>query len=277
MKRPRGFTLVELLVVVGIIAMLVGILMPTLGRALEIARVASCAANLNAVGKGIKMHSSEFDGKFPLLFDEGDTDADVTATTDSDEVDGATLGANAMQNVWVMIKKGTILENHFKCPSDKMWKTRKEIDSTDLKTYGWVSWYNFSYGMHKPYSDPGGSNKASLTMSKRGDFIIFADKNFGADETSGCVYRTSDLLCRKPANHPADGFNYLSFGASVQKGRYDDTDTSGTSQSTVGISGDDVFLAGDDDGETISTAAVTGTPDPTDDTDTFILPWKKDP
>ena len=65
MKRSRGFTLVELLVVVGIIAMLIGILMPTLGRALDYARIAMCAANLNAIGKGLILYQTENDDQFP--------------------------------------------------------------------------------------------------------------------------------------------------------------------------------------------------------------------
>jgi len=47
MQRRSGFTLVELLVVVGIIALLVSLLMPALGRATELARMAVCQSNLS--------------------------------------------------------------------------------------------------------------------------------------------------------------------------------------------------------------------------------------
>ena len=58
MNRPsrRAFTLVELLVVVGIIALLVTILMPTLGRALALARKATCASHINSFGKQIMLY-----------------------------------------------------------------------------------------------------------------------------------------------------------------------------------------------------------------------------
>jgi prepilin-type N-terminal cleavage/methylation domain-containing protein len=62
MKRRPGFTLIELLVVVAIIAILVAILLPSLGKSREQARIAKCGVNMRAIALGCTVYSQENDG-----------------------------------------------------------------------------------------------------------------------------------------------------------------------------------------------------------------------
>src|SRR5262245_46909820 len=68
-KRPgaRGFTLVEVLVVVGIIAVLIGMLMPALGRAREHARATNCLSNLRQINQAFLMFANENKGYLPQI------------------------------------------------------------------------------------------------------------------------------------------------------------------------------------------------------------------
>ena len=64
-NRTAAFTLVELLVVIGIIALLISILLPALGRAREAANAVKCESNLHAIGQGIAIYIEENKGSIP--------------------------------------------------------------------------------------------------------------------------------------------------------------------------------------------------------------------
>lgn len=66
--RKKGFTLIELLVVMVIISMLVGLLMPALGRAQEEARKTQCRSNLRQIGLAMTLYCGDNSGFTPAAY-----------------------------------------------------------------------------------------------------------------------------------------------------------------------------------------------------------------
>ncbi len=69
LHRP-AFTLIELLVVVAIIALLISILLPSLGRAREQARLVTCLAHMRGTGQLVMLFANDHDGRMQLTSTE---------------------------------------------------------------------------------------------------------------------------------------------------------------------------------------------------------------
>jgi len=64
-RRRAGFTLVELLVVIGIVALLISILLPSLARAREQANQTKCLSNMRSIALALVMYCDSGKGALP--------------------------------------------------------------------------------------------------------------------------------------------------------------------------------------------------------------------
>ena len=73
LRHRLGFTLVELLVVVGVAALLLGLLLPALGRARDVAKGAVCLSNARQLGVALNAYLVGSDGVLPTLANRAST------------------------------------------------------------------------------------------------------------------------------------------------------------------------------------------------------------
>lgn len=123
-SRSIGFSLIELLVVVAIIALLVAILLPALGRAREQAKMVVCATNLKQIHQTYTHYAADYDGNYPRL-------TQVTST-------GYYWVWNVTNDFRLLVNPYSV-PKMFYCPSGGRRELGVEITSPD-SPYGWNRW-----------------------------------------------------------------------------------------------------------------------------------------
>ena len=126
-RKSTGFTLVELLVVIGIIALLVSILLPSLNRRREMAKQTACLSNLRQIGMAMVMYENDNKMSFPYAAPYSDAEyADFIAwQANSTGVAGPRAAAcpdpkDSALAKYLGMNTGKFTPTVFVCPSDDL-------------------------------------------------------------------------------------------------------------------------------------------------------------
>jgi hypothetical protein len=238
MTTTRNFSLTDLLALAIVSAILVSLPVLAVGTRTALERRATCVANLNSFGKAVPLYMNENDDRTPImdmrmLYDPANVSVPSVETQTNDEyADGTwetTFGTNPMQNVWLLIYQNMLQVGHFRCPADQAYLPREET-VTDPSDYGWVSPFNYSYGLHVPYSS--GNNPVPFNANAPGALVISADQ-VPYDNSGYHVVDAEADPVKSPSNHGDLGTVFVTFTGSVRH-----TDVA---NSRCGMEGDEIY------------------------------------
>lgn len=199
-SRRCGFSLIELLVVIGIIAVLMAILLPMLEKGREQANRLKCANNLRQMGQYLGLYSNENHGAYPrTTYVAG---APLNAGTNADASDpfkaGGPLANDVTAALFLLIRAQGVPSSIFVCPyndvntfePDKAPNLAARSNFTDYRK-------NLGYSYANPYPDAA-AVAAGYQLNNRlnAEFAVAADLNPGLSDDNS-------------KNHEDEGQNVL--------------------------------------------------------------------
>lgn len=181
-RSPLAFSLVELLVVISIIALLIALLLPALGKARESANTVVCQSNLGHIGKAQLSYAVDNDGYYT-------SSTEWVWSTGSKYPDGSTIPTGPVRShkfdptIVENIKQGTIYPYHsdveaFVCPvaADKLPKQSWWEGDRMVRSYvqnGEAGPAPFKEAAVKKWTE----EEQVDTLQAPADFVIFLEEN----------------------------------------------------------------------------------------------------
>jgi prepilin-type N-terminal cleavage/methylation domain-containing protein len=226
--RRAGFTLLELLAVIFIIAIVAAILMPSINRTGDRADRVKCGSNLRQIGQAILLYSNENKGAYPrtlyvpgapLTFSEDKTDGSTPRDPFGAKGQPGKVGDNdVLAAMFLLIRTQDITSEVFVCPTSN---AEKDTFGTGgganaMTKTSFTDWRkNLSYSLANPYPSQAAVDVGYRWNSTLGaEFAVAADVNPGVggkydvtavDENSGA----RDMQKANSPNHLGAGENVL--------------------------------------------------------------------
>jgi prepilin-type N-terminal cleavage/methylation domain-containing protein/prepilin-type processing-associated H-X9-DG protein len=272
MKR-KGFTLVELLVVIAIIALLMGILLPSLARVKVIANRMKCGSHLADIGKSMMMYGEENRQTYPIGGIRGSIWTQLNTATpgilqwdaSTRELAFANSGKNATITscLFLLIKYGNMVSKQFTCPDDAdakeftlgdEYKSMGVTDTTkmikelsDAWDFGGNPGICCSYSYHIPFPDAVTLQSYARDPTSSPGSPLCADRNPYLDKNATDYIK--DPRIPNPYLGTTDGEyhddklkgNCASHGRKAQNVLFNDGHVAAESYPNCGISNDNIW------------------------------------
>ena len=164
--RGQGFTLLEVLVVIGIIAVLLAILLPGLSSARESARRTVCVAHLKHIGVGLVAYGADHRERAPSIMAPMGTTAPRTLISRT----------GRYTNLGLLLEDGGVEDPVvFRCPSQKQFAFNSNLDLFPAATIG----ASYAYAVHLPSGESPRLSSVRYLALASDDFVSRIGRQIG--------------------------------------------------------------------------------------------------